>query len=420
MVRANRGAARVSLMWTVMMAVITLTAVAFGYFAHDDRSKALDESAAARVEASTADERLAVANQKVSELSNKLGFYDRNSTVKDANTSSAGDAISRVRDSFPDIPSSATDFEKIMPFIEAEIAAARQRISTLETQVGGLESELSTAKAARIRDNAAKDQELAAKNDELASERANAADREENLNQRLADSESENDQIDRRSRETEADYEDQVRELNSMIAMLEQNLATARAKNDIRIQRARTEEADGKVLSVSSTLPLAWIDIGSDDRLATGMGFEIRASRMSGVVVKARGIVRRVERNRAEIEVFDVADPYDPVVSGDFLFSPIYDPVGERTAVLAGRFSGAWDEQRLTMILGEMGIRVQDTLTGTTDMLITGGEVYYDELGEALEDPIDPSQLPVYTEAVNAGIPVVPISTLRDYLPAQP
>lgn len=420
MVRANRGAARVSLMWTVMMAVITLTGVAFGYFAHDDRSQALQAAADAEAKVVTADDRLASANQKVSELSDALGFYNRDSLVKDASPSLARDVISRLRDTFPDVPSSATDFEKIMPFIEAQMTAARQRISTLETQVGGLESELSTAKAARIRDIAERDQNIAAKVDELTSERANAADREENLNERLADSESENDQIDRRARETEADYEDQVRELNSVIAMLDQNLVAARTKNDVRTQRARTEEPDGQVLSVSSTLPLAWVNIGTDDRLATGMGFEIRESRMSGVVIKARAVVRRTERNRAEIEVFDLADPYDPVVSGDYLFSPIYDPVGDRTAVLAGRFSGAWDEQRLTMILAEMGIRVQDSLTGTSDMLITGGEVYYDELGEALEDPIDPSQLPVYAEAVNAGIPIVPISTLRDYLPAQP
>ena len=420
MVRANRGAARVGLMWTVMMAVITVAALAFGFFAYDERSKALEAQAEAESAAADARELQVVADQKVSELSTALGFYDRQSTVKIADATLVADVLARLRDSFPDIPTDVVDLEKAIPYTESTVAALRQDIATKDSRIASLESELATAQSARSRDLAAKDQQIAALNDELASERANAADRESNLNDRIADSESENDQLDRQLRETRADHEDQVRALNSVIADLTQQRNAAIAKNDIRIQRARTEEPDGSVLSVSSTLPLAWIDRGTEDRLATGMGFTIRESRVGGAVDKGRAIVRRVERDRAEIEILEVYDEFDPIVKGDLLYSPIYDPVGERTAVLAGRFSGTWDEQRLTMILENMGIRVQDELSGTTDMLITGGEIYYDELGEPLEDPLDPSQLPVYTQAANSGITIVPLSTLRDFLPVLP
>lgn len=420
MVRANRGAARVGLMWTVMMAVITIAGLAFGFFAYDERSKALEEAAEARAAADRAQELQVEADQKVSQLSTALGFYERDSTVKIADPNLAADVIARMRDAFPDIPSNVQDFEEAIPYTIATVQALRQEIDTKQSRIDSLQSELETARTSRDRDIRAKDETIARLEDELANERANAADREQNLNDRIADSESENDQLDRQLREARADHEDQVRGLNVEIADLQQRLGAALTKLDVRIQRARTQEPDGSILTVSSTLPLAWIDRGTNDRLAPGMGFIIRAERTSGAVDKARAIVRRVERNRAEIEILDLADEYDPVVKGDLIYSPIYDREGERTAVLAGRFSGTWDEQRLTMILEDMGIRVQENLSGTTDMLITGGEIYYDELGEPLEDPLDPSQLPIYTEAANAGITIVPLSTLRDFLPAMP
>lgn len=419
-VRANRGAARIGLMWIVLMAVITIVSIGFGYTAHDERSKAMLDAEQARAAAEASEQRFVETNAANLELTRKLGFYDRTQAAAKSDPATAASALAGFREVFTDIPADAQDFEKALPFAEAQFNAAKQRIESLVGQVASLTSEVSEARSARTRDLAAKDTEIASLRNELASERQNAAEREENLNSRLADAEEDANTRDRRLREVEASHEVALREKNAEIADLVLRNQALATKLDVRLQRARTEEPDGSILSVSSTLPLAWIDRGTDDRLAPGMGFELRASRTTGAVTKARAVVRRVERDRAEIEILGKVDPYDPVVPGDYIFSPIYDPIGERTAVLAGRFSGNWDEQRLTIVLAEMGIRVQPTLTGTTDMLITGGEIYYDELGEPLEEPLDPSQLPVYTEAVNGNVTIVPLSTLRDYLPAQP
>ncbi|MEZ5976912.1 MAG: hypothetical protein R3F34_01670 [Planctomycetota bacterium] len=415
--RSNQGTARVGLMWTVVMIVITLASIAFGYFAYDEQSKAvaaMEEAIAAREKA---DERVVEKDLQIVEISKKLGFQG-DSLTQPANPEVAAAELSRLRETFTDVPSDVTSFEKALPFVIAQYNAETTRTGQLQSRITSLDSELSSARSQRTNDIAEKDKTISDLRNELATERSNAEDREENLNSRLADAEQAADQLDRRLRDAEAASEEQVRGLNQEIADLRLRNQTLSAKLDIRLQRARVEEPDAKVLTVSSSLPLAWIDIGSDDRLAPGMGFEVRANRLSGTKTKARAVVRRVEANRAEIELFGLVDKYDPVVEGDVLFSPIYDPVGERTAVLAGRFSGTWDAQRLTMVLADMGIRVQDKLTGTTDMLITGGEIYYDELGEPLEEPIDPSQLPVYAEALSANITIVPISTLRDYLPA--
>jgi len=418
--RLNRGAARVGLVWIVLMAVITLVSIGFGYTAHDDRAKAQLAVTEAQTASATAEQRYLEASQANLELTRKLGFYDRTQAAAKSDPASAASALAGFREIFTDIPADATDFEKALPFAEAQYNASKQRIESLVGQVASLTSEVSEARSSRTRDLTAKDGEITGLRNELAAERQNASERETNLNARLADSEEAANALDRRVREIEAANEEALRGKNVEIADLQLRNKALASKLDLRLQRARVEEPDGSITSVSQTLPLAWIDRGTDDRLAPGMGFEVRASRLSGAVTKARAIVRRVERNRAEIEVLGLVDQFDPIVPGDHVFSPIYDPVGERTAVLAGRFSGNWDEQRLTIVLAEMGIRVQSTLTGTTDMLITGGEIFYDELGEPLEEPLDPSQLPVYAEAVNGNVTIVPLSTLRDYLPALP
>jgi hypothetical protein len=87
--------------------------------------------------------------------------------------------------------------------------------------------------------------------------------------------------------------------------------------------------------------------------------------------------VTNVEDRRAEVRFTEVADPYNPPVPGDVIYNPLYDPSGERTAVLAGRFSGQFNEAELKVLLSQMGITVQDKLTLDTDYLIVGSELYH-------------------------------------------
>ena len=75
-----------------------------------------------------------------------------------------------------------------------------------------------------------------------------------------------------------------------------------------------------------------------------------------------------------------------------------------------------YNEGELRVLLSEMGIQVQDELSLDTDYLITGSELFNDpETGEPLEDPLPPSDLPVYKNAESNGTLIVPIKELREY-----
>ena len=111
-----------------------------------------------------------------------------------------------------------------------------------------------------------------------------------------------------------------------------------------------------------------------------------------------------------------VSDRFDPPVAGDSIFNPLYDPRGQRNAVLAGRFAGQWNEAQLKALLSEMGITVQQELGLDTDYLIVGSELYADpETGEPLEEPMPVSELAVFKDAEAKGVLIVPIRDLRNY-----
>ena len=117
----------------------------------------------------------------------------------------------------------------------------------------------------------------------------------------------------------------------------------------------------------------------------------------------------------SEVKVYDIRDRFDPPTKGDVIYNPLYDPTGLRNAVLVGRFSGSYNEKELRALLEGININLQAKLDKTTDYLIVGAELYVDEEGEPLDDPLQPSDLPTYKEAEAMGVRIVPLKLVTDY-----
>ena len=99
------------------------------------------------------------------------------------------------------------------------------------------------------------------------------------------------------------------------------------------------EAADGKVLEVSTDLNLGWINLGSDNRLAMGTRFTVVSGMHGDNRVKGMAEVTQIKADMAEVSFYDITDRFDPIVSGDVIYNPLFDPTGERHAC-SGRFSG--------------------------------------------------------------------------------
>jgi hypothetical protein len=169
---------------------------------------------------------------------------------------------------------------------------------------------------------------------------------------------------------------------------------------------------------VNSRFDLGVINLTAGDRLSEGTVFRIVSGRPNADASVAKGyaIVTDVGPEVSEVRLFDIVDPLgQPIVAGDKLYNPLYEPKAKRDAVLAGTITGIYNEEELRLLLDEIGINVQDRITNTTNYLITGGPIFMDEDGEPLEEPLAVEELPEYTEALNRGIVVIPMSDVTQY-----
>jgi hypothetical protein len=119
--------------------------------------------------------------------------------------------------------------------------------------------------------------------------------------------------------------------------------------------------------------------------------------------------------HEVKVRFLDQRDPFDPPSPGDMIWNPLYDPRGERYALLVGGFSGQYAEDQLKNLLAGMGVTVQKRLDKSTDFLIVGNEQYVDQDGQPVETPIQPTDLPVFKEATAQGVQVVLLRDLRNY-----
>ena len=116
-----------------------------------------------------------------------------------------------------------------------------------------------------------------------------------------------------------------------------------------------------------------------------------------------------------EVAFVERTDPFDPPAPGDLIYNPLFDPTGVRYALLIGRFSGALSEGELTALLEGMNVKAQKTLDKNTNFMIVGSEMYVDENGQVLAEPMQPTDLPIYRDAVAEGVQVVQVADLRKY-----
>ncbi len=414
---SNRGAAQVSVTWVIFLAVIALVAVLFAYISQDDRSKAEGSLDVARQAKEEAEQLAASADTDRRQASELLGFFDANDVSKQINADLAASAIADLSADFPDLPADATTFQDILPAIRAERRKLAERIDSLRSDVARLESELQTEKDARQTDLSTKDETIAELRGNLSDEQANAEERQTELEDRLATVEAQADELDQSKRELERELDDVVRAAGRSEEELVAALASARVQLAFT-EGTRAEEADGTITSVSKELGLAWIDIGSLKRVVPGMSFTIRSAGANTADrrIKTEGVVLEVQSGLAKLQLGTLADPFDAVVRGDEVYNPLFDPTGERRAALAGRFAGNFDRDELSVVLAKMGVIVQERVDASTDMLILGGDIMVDEYGDPLEEPISPTELPIYGEAQARGVAVISFNTLRKYI----
>lgn len=410
----QRGAARISVVWMITMVVLFFVAFGLAVVAYTDQADAKEQLDVAVTEQTNAQNNLQETVSKHSALSRAIGWYDDQAPVPEADPAAIRGAVAETVETFG-LKEDVTTVEDLLPQVRQdhntlvrEVAALRQRVQAVETEKASSEEALRSALTTKDGEN----QDLRR---ELADERSAAQERQSELEAQVADLRARNNELDAEKRQQAAEFDDSERGFRNA-------LQTAKTRMDAQGRKLAVFEkapnmADGKVLEVSEDVDLGWIDIGANQRLAVGTRFTIVSGTPGSDRIKGWAEVAQVEANMAQILITNQADRFDPVVAGDLVFNPLYDPKGGRHAVLAGRFSGQFNVNELGQLLTAMNITVQKQLDELTDFLIVGSELYRDpETGEPLEDPMPASELAVYKDAeAMGGVSIVPLKDIRAY-----
>jgi hypothetical protein len=410
--RHLRGAARISIVWMIAMIVVALVCMVMAYLGYEDKSRAEEATKLANARAIEADQRTEADAEALLNVSKLVGFFDPAAPIPRTRPEAVSAAFAELKATFTDLGPEVKTIADALPVVQRRYNDQVREVSSLKEQLAAAQNEKSTAAAAHAQVVQQKDTLLRDLEKTKADELATADARQSELEQRLASITQSRDQFSADAQKVKAQLEEQSRKFDE-----ERSAFAARMKNMAESLKFldEPEAKDATVLAVSSSLPYGWIDIGANQRLAAGTRFHVVSGKLGSKVTKAWAEVTRVEADKSEVTFFDLTDRFDPAVPGDILFNPVYDPVGERHAVLAGRFSGLYSESELKVLLERLNIKVQPKLDVNTDYLIVGSEMYVDEEGNAVETPIQPSELPVYRNAEAQGVLIMPVKDLYGY-----
>lgn len=409
---STRGAAKVSIMWMISVGVVALVALTLAIVSNGDVTKAQDAQKAAQAAEAKANEARTQAITDLQNLSVAVG-WNGESGLDNTSLTAMAEAKTLLRDNF-NLPESDETFEQMLPKIIAEVNKARQIAKDAEAAAA-------TARAAQDRSRAdlgqitsTKDATIDDQKKALADAQSGFDDIESNLSEQLSSSndrvrelEEEIASIKAESRRVARDFQGQIKDLNAKNSNLAELTQPLRAPANL--------VPDGQILQVSKDLPLAWIDLGATNRLVLGTRFTVEGGNLGARHLKAWAEVIEVQKDMAKVRLFDQVDKFDPVVEGDYLVNPIYDPKGGYNAILVGRFTGMYGKEQLSGLLDSIGIRVQNDLDLTTNFMIVGSPILQDADGYPLEEPIEPSDTPQYQQAVANKVQVIPLSSIQEF-----
>lgn len=413
MKRSTRGAAKVSIVWTIVGVVAFLVALVMFFLTSQELTNQTNRADALKAELAKLTESKEAELKQKQELSAVMGFYDEASPTSTTELPALKEGLKTLRTAFPDIDENVKSLSKALPIVIQSNASLKQKVKEQEEALASLRSENETAQKT-ARDLASqKDTEIADLRRQLNDTEQAKVDQQTVLERQVAEAVENFKDRDAKLIAARKSIEDAGRKS----LQKEESLRTRLAEQGRKLNPfvAEPEAPDGRVLEVSTDLNLGWIDLGSDNRLAMGTRFTVVSGLHGDKRVKGMAEVTKIKANMAEVAFIERNDPFDPPAPGDLVFNPLFDPTGERNALLIGRFSGALSEGDLKALLESMNIKVQKSLDKNTDFLIVGGEMFVDENGQVLPEPMQPTDLPVYRDAVAEGVQVVQVTDLRKY-----
>jgi hypothetical protein len=252
---------------------------------------------------------------------------------------------------------------------------AEAKIAAKQTEVDQMKNKVTTLEA------------------DLADEKKSAAEKQKNLEESLQQSVVQLRDANTSLEDYKATSQDQLASLQANVNQVSQQ--NELLKNKINIYEKEVFDIpDGRIVQVASSLNTVFLDLGRADGLTANRSFAIYDQSVTNFEKgqhKAMIEVIRVGENQAEAKVTS-EDPTDPILTGDYVLTAVWDPGYSTPIALAGFFDldsdGYSDLDKLIQLIKR-----------------NGGEVvaYHDDEGNLIGEIDSSVRYLVLGEAPNVG-----------------
>ncbi len=427
----ERGAAHINIYYFLVLMVLFMGALWFGYVQLSQNNERLKERRAAVANEGEARAQLMQYVEYVREITAILGESGEYTSSKNLSYKDASDKLHPAKP----IPKAT-----LPASLTREVKAVSQRlgipgaISTPISALFGAMSELVDSIRPAKKDS---DTRRTTANTEKTQATTAYATSTALLNQNIATSNTRNanqlavaNQENQRQVRLNTDKNNEIRRLQDDMNRMRNDHQAAttkleKEKNLLQLSNERLtslvrlinppDQPDGAIISASMSAGVAFIDVGRKDMLPMGTVFRITAPRVDGRSdgkVKAWGRVTQVMQDRAKVKLYNVTDRYDPVVRGDIIVNELYTPDLKRNICLIGRFSYPYPKGEVKRLLERLGNRVIDKIGIEVDLVIVGSGTI-NESGDGLTDITTTDE---YKFAENQRIEIITLNRIRDLL----
>ncbi len=289
--------------------------------------------------------------------------------------------------------------------LESTITRLEGRVQSLERELAGAEGRLAT----ELANIAAEKQRVEQLEANALATAAEANDRVAGYRREVEDLRAQVEGFEDRTRRgvasDRAEYRDNLRDRDGRVAELNQQILVLR--DQVRRLRGETTEnriapldeyalVDGEVAAVQQGEDVVIITLGRNDKLVIGMTFSVYSNASairpteSGEYLPGKAVIEVIGMEAASARCRVVKSSRgNPVVSGDVIANPVYDPDKTYNFVVFGNFdtdgdgiATPFEREGLVAIIERWGGDVLDDITGDLDFLV---------LGSRPDEPLQPA-----------------------------
>ncbi len=158
-----------------------------------------------------------------------------------------------------------------------------------------------------------------------------------------------------------ATQDDRVGELEGRVRQLTNQLDSSN----------REFKSDGTILASEARDGFVVIDRGFAQQLRNGTRFTVFTKRGGKIVTKGQVLVTEVKERISTARVLSETDSNDPLIQGDFLHNPVYDPTHVRSFAIRGDFR-RFSHGEIAKFIKESGAQLDPELSINVDFLVAG------------------------------------------------